>query len=212
MGYNAIPALNDTGLSVPMAIDAGLGEFGRHGRLIHPQFGSNVRIWKVLTDMPLEIDPYLEFGASTFCESCRICVKNCPSSTLSYGSKTWTYDGRTPTSWEDATDEPWDATKADGVLKWYEEPKTCLRFWIENGSSCSNCTVTCPFTQSRGWLAKLFRLLSGNGPGLDGTLETLAGGNGRNRAYIGETTLLESDVVWSRRLKPYGLSQDPEFE
>lgn len=34
MGYVAIPCKNDTGLSVPMAIEAGLGEAGRNGMLI----------------------------------------------------------------------------------------------------------------------------------------------------------------------------------
>ena len=64
MGYNAIPSKNDTSISVPQAIDAGLGEGGRHGRLVTPQFGGNVRIWKVFTDMPLTVDPYIKIGVS----------------------------------------------------------------------------------------------------------------------------------------------------
>jgi hypothetical protein len=53
LGYKAIPCGNDTALSVPMAIDAGLGELGRHGILIAPKYGPRIRISKVFTDLPL---------------------------------------------------------------------------------------------------------------------------------------------------------------
>ncbi|MHA1927023.1 MAG: hypothetical protein ACTSV2_00430, partial [Candidatus Thorarchaeota archaeon] len=56
LGYNAIPCGNDITISVPLAIDAGLGQFGRHGLLITKKFGPRVRIAKVLTDMPLTDD------------------------------------------------------------------------------------------------------------------------------------------------------------
>jgi len=47
LGYKAIASLNDTAQSIPMAIQAGLGEYGRHGLLINKKFGPNVRIAKV---------------------------------------------------------------------------------------------------------------------------------------------------------------------
>ncbi len=53
LGYQAIPCGNCTGLSIPMAIDAGLGELGRLGLLITPRYGPRVRLAKVITDMPL---------------------------------------------------------------------------------------------------------------------------------------------------------------
>ena len=211
MGYGAIPALNDTGLSVPMAIDAGLGEGGRHGRLIHPQFGSNVRLFKVLTDMPAAVDPYVEFGAGAFCETCRICVENCPSNTIPYDERTWTYEGDPPESWTAATDAPWDSTKANGVRKWYERPKTCLRFWMENGSSCSNCVVTCPFTQGRARLQTLFRTLAGESAERDARLLERAGGHGGDGAF-GDVDLLDPGSVWDETLLPHGLSQEPDLE
>ena len=34
LGYRAVASLNDTALSIPLAIQAGLGEYGRHGLLI----------------------------------------------------------------------------------------------------------------------------------------------------------------------------------
>ena len=40
LGYNAVPMGNDHSLSVPMAVDAGLGELGRNGILITPKYGA----------------------------------------------------------------------------------------------------------------------------------------------------------------------------
>ena len=56
LGYKAIPSGNDTGLSIPMAIDAGLGELARNGLLITRECGPRIRIAKVLTDLPLAPD------------------------------------------------------------------------------------------------------------------------------------------------------------
>ena len=53
LGYNAIPCGNNTGLSIPMAIDAGLGELGRLGILITPKYGPRIRLAKVITDLPM---------------------------------------------------------------------------------------------------------------------------------------------------------------
>ena len=53
LGYKAIPSGNDTAIDIPLAIDAGLGELGRNGLLITPEYGPRVRISKVLTDLPL---------------------------------------------------------------------------------------------------------------------------------------------------------------
>lgn len=48
--------MNDTALAIPYAIKAGLGEYGRHGLLITPEYGPRVRIGKIFTDMPLAHD------------------------------------------------------------------------------------------------------------------------------------------------------------
>ncbi len=51
LGYRAIQCGNDTALSIPLAIDAGLGALGRNGLLVTPEYGSGVRICKVFTDL-----------------------------------------------------------------------------------------------------------------------------------------------------------------
>ena len=62
---------NDTALSIPLAIDAGLGELGRNGLLITPEYGACVRLCKVFTDLPLEADRPVEFGLAEICQRCR---------------------------------------------------------------------------------------------------------------------------------------------
>nr|MDA3846616.1 4Fe-4S ferredoxin [Vallitaleaceae bacterium] len=45
---------------------AGLGAFGRQGLIITPEYGPNVRLGVITTDMPLELDAPLEFDPTTF--------------------------------------------------------------------------------------------------------------------------------------------------
>ena len=68
-----------------MAIDAGFGQLGRNGLLVHPEYGSRLALAKVITDMPLEPDAPSDFGLTEFCEVCDICAKNCPSRAISFG-------------------------------------------------------------------------------------------------------------------------------
>jgi len=131
LGYVAIPCMNDTALSVPLAIDAGLGELGRHGLLITPQYGPCVRICKVLTNMPLPLDQPTDLGIGDFCRQCLKCAKACPSGSISLGGATF-----------DAACQ----NNNPGVKKWPIKADECLRFWQANGASCANCIAVCPFT------------------------------------------------------------------
>jgi reductive dehalogenase len=140
LGYRAIPAGNETGLSIPMAIDAGLGELGRLGLLITPKYGPRVRLAKVITDMPLIPDPRISFGVVEFCKACLLCADDCPSNAITNGSRTW--EGKSPSN-------------NPGTLKWYIESEKCYDF---NGFSCSNCKRICPFTKpNNSWLHRIVR-------------------------------------------------------
>jgi len=79
LGYTAIPSMNDTALAIPYAIKAGLGEYGKHGLVITPEFGTSVRFGKVFTDMPLALDAPISFGVKEMCNICNACSKACPS-------------------------------------------------------------------------------------------------------------------------------------
>lgn len=94
-GYNAMPIpasqivdwqAQTAHLSHKMiALRAGTGWIGRNNLLVHPKFGSRIRITSVLTDMPLETDKPLESG----CGECRRCISACPVSAIRESSKDW---------------------------------------------------------------------------------------------------------------------------
>ncbi len=136
LGYKAVQAGNDTALSIPMAIDAGLGALGRNGLLITPEYGSRVRICKVFTDMPLETDiPNKKFidYLSNFCKHCLKCAEACENEAISFDIGP-TFRGKT-------------LSNNSGVEKYYINPEKCFEFWAENNSDCSTCILTCPFSE-----------------------------------------------------------------
>jgi epoxyqueuosine reductase len=140
LGYRALPAGNGVGLSIPMAVDAGLGQIGRPGLLMTPKYGPRVRIAKVITDMPLVPNERIEFGVTEFCDVCMLCADDCPSESITKGPRTW--EGTSPSN-------------NPGVLKWYVKPEGCYDF---NGFSCSNCKRSCPFNKpNNSWLHRTIR-------------------------------------------------------
>ena len=131
LGYQAIQCGNDTALSIPLAVDAGLGELGRNGLLITPEFGPRVRLCKILTDIPLEPDKPIEFGVEAFCAECKLCAEKCEAKAISMD------DGPSFT--------PVSRSNSPGVRKWYVNPELCYQFWCENGTDCSTCISVCPY-------------------------------------------------------------------
>ena len=137
LGYKAIACGNDTACSIPIAIDAGLGEIARNGLLITPAFGPRVRLAKIFTDLPLIPDNPVEFGVWDFCMMCEKCAKKCPSQSIMYGKP---------------TEKPNNISNREGLLRWPINAETCLGFWAANGTDCSNCIRTCPFNKPSGRL------------------------------------------------------------
>ncbi len=140
LGYRAAPAGNGLGLSIPIAVDAGLGQLGRMGLLVTPKYGPRVRLAKVITDMPLVPNAPIDFGVDEFCEACMLCADDCPSESVTKGPKTW---------------EGSSASNHPGTLKWYTKVEGCYDF---NGFSCSNCKRVCPFNKpNNSWLHRVIR-------------------------------------------------------
>ncbi len=142
LGYQAIPCGNDTACSIPIAIDAGLGEIARNGLLITPAYGPRVRLAKVLTDLPLAPDRPITFGVWDFCRICKKCAKKCPSKSIPFG---------------EASDAVHNRSNRQGVLTWHINAETCLAFWAKNGTDCSNCIRSCPFNKPVGRFHDLVR-------------------------------------------------------
>ncbi len=134
LGYSAIPMGNDTSLSIPLAVDAGLGEPGRHGLLLNPKYGSLVRICKVLTDLPLETDRPIAFGAAEICRNCTICADSCPARAISFAS--------------DTTYKTVCASNNKGIKRWPVNSWACLKYWANNGTDCGICQAVCPFSRT----------------------------------------------------------------
>ena len=152
LGFKAIPCGNDTALSVPMAIDAGLGELGRHGILIAPKFGPRVRISKVLTNLPLVADRPIEIGVREMCEVCRRCAKSCPGQAISFDKPT--------------TEGP-TISNNHGIYKWYINPEKCFQFWVKNKGDCANCIRVCVFNKPDTWFHRFVRWHVKNLPQFD---------------------------------------------
>lgn len=153
IGYQAIPSINDLGLNIPMAIDAGFGEQGRNGKLITPEFGPSVRLCKVLTDLPLERDHPIKFGVREFCQVCLKCAEFCPVGAISTGERTWKGS---------------NISNSPGQFTWHLDNELCRRYWSTgNGTNCTSCIRSCPFTKRPGLIHEVARAFVSNAPILD---------------------------------------------
>ena len=132
LGYTAIPMGNDSALSIPLAIAAGLGRLGRNGILLTEKYGACVRLCKVVTDMPLEPDDAPAQAIREECRSCRICAEACPAAAIANDQ-------------EPSFDVPGRSNNR-GIHRWAVDPERCYGFWLKNGSGCSVCIARCPLT------------------------------------------------------------------
>ncbi len=150
LGYQAVPTLNDTALAIPYAIKAGLGEYGRHGLVITPEHGSNVRFGKIFTDLPLAIDSPIRFGVEEMCGLCNACAEACPSSAIPH---------------DEPSDHRHNQSNIKGITKWTVDGEACFGYWAKINSDCSVCIRVCPYTRDYSTLeSKLWsRLAQGRG-------------------------------------------------
>lgn len=129
LGYYAIPSINDTALSIPLAIDAGLGQLGRNGKLITLDLGPRCRIAKVITDLPLPPGHPQDFGVTEYCQICTRCAEVCPAKAIPTGPPSY---------------DPVNECNAGSFLAWHVNHKLCYRYWAEVGTNCGLCIAHCP--------------------------------------------------------------------
>nr|VFJ44619.1 MAG: Epoxyqueuosine reductase QueG (queuosine biosynthesis) [Candidatus Kentron sp. FW]VFJ69407.1 MAG: Epoxyqueuosine reductase QueG (queuosine biosynthesis) [Candidatus Kentron sp. FW] len=108
---------------LPIAIEAGIGELGKHGSLICPEMGALFRLTYVLTDLPLAIDGRRDYGIDDYCAGCQVCVRNCPTAAI-YNEK----------------------QMVRGVERWYVDFDKCVPYFNEY-AGCGICVAVCPFSQ-----------------------------------------------------------------
>lgn len=151
IGYSARSHVPPTSYDLampPLAIDAGLGEQGRHGILITPELGANTRLAAVTTDMPLKPDKPIDIGIKKFCKKCKICAEECPSGAISF---------------EDKPPKP-----VRGYLRWEINQDKCFTIWNTVATShprgCRICLSVCPYSRKNNWTHKLSKQLDAIDP------------------------------------------------
>ena len=159
LGYDAMyretrgggePELN----MVPIALDAGVGEFCRTGRVLSPEYGNNMRLKAVTTDLPLVPDKPIAFGTHDFCMACESCAKFCPSGAIPKG--------------EPSEKIPNPVHNNPGFCKWWIDAEKCIIFWGMNKRkwpSCGGrCIAVCPWNKPMNWFHNSVRWLAMHAP------------------------------------------------
>ncbi|MFW3145614.1 MAG: 4Fe-4S dicluster domain-containing protein [Thermoplasmatota archaeon] len=102
---------------------AGLGEVGRLGVLITPEFGPRVRLGTVTTDLDLPLGGRRPFGVDEFCSHCSLCVEACAGNAI-----------------------PREKRIERGHLKYTIDPYGCIPEFAKY-DGCGICIKVCPFNQ-----------------------------------------------------------------
>lgn len=122
-GYLALPSAGGLLLADHLGALAGLGELGRQGLLISPEYGPNLRLTTIITDFPFEISRPASFGVADYCETCQRCINECPAKALTEGHR-----------------QP-------GLYQWPVNRRACFDNWLEKGDPCRKCIEVCPYTR-----------------------------------------------------------------
>lgn len=147
LGYRAVASMNDSALAIPLAVQAGLGEVGRHSLLITREYGPRLRLGKIFTDMPLDVDEPKNFGVKQFCDICQRCSNACPPKAITF---------------DPPSRKAHSVSNLKGVLKWTTVAEKCFKFWAGQNSDCSICIRVCPYNRDFSkWYNRLWRDLAG---------------------------------------------------
>lgn len=119
-------------LHIPIAIDCGFGQLGKHGSLISKEFGSNFRLGTVVTDLPLLPDRSVDIGVDDLCTRCSVCVRGCPVDAILDSKQL-----------------------VRGVEKWYVDFDKCIYYFTET-AGCGICIEVCPWSEENAgsWLSE----------------------------------------------------------
>ncbi len=162
LGYMGLgeSTTNALGIAPAFGVLAGLGELSRLNRLITPEFGPMVRVFKMLTDLPVAIDKPIDAGIMRFCSTCKKCAEACGGAALSYDTEpTWNTRG------------PWNNP---GHKAYFEDSVKCMTFWKSVGTNCGICFSVCPFSKKdKAWIHSLVKATVSKAPVMDGFMRTM---------------------------------------
>ena len=108
-----------------LALEAGMGWFGKHGMLITPEFGPRIRLTAIYTsieNLPFSTENKHAW-IEEFCENCKLCMRKCPGKAIYEKSE----------------------VDKNGLIKAINTQK-CFQEFAEN-HGCSVCLKTCLFNQ-----------------------------------------------------------------
>jgi epoxyqueuosine reductase len=148
LGYRAYATMNDSSLAIPLAVQAGFGEVGRHSLLITEQYGPRLRLGRIFTDMPLVASKPRKFGVKAFCDICDRCATGCPPKAIPF---------------EPPSTETYNRSNLIGVSKWTVDAEKCFKFWTNQNTDCSICIRVCPYNRDYSkWYHRAWVKLAGS--------------------------------------------------
>jgi len=163
LGYQGLgeSSTNALGIAPALGVLAGLGELSRLNRLITPEHGPMVRVFKLLTDLPVATDKPIDAGIMTFCKTCKKCAEACQPGALSFDEEpTWEVRG----GWNNP-----------GHKAYFEDSTKCLTYWRESvQSNCGICFAVCPFAkENKAWIHEWVKAGVATVPALDGFVRAM---------------------------------------
>ncbi len=195
LGYQALgqATLNGLAIAPAFAVLGGLGELSRLNRVITPEFGPMVRIFTMITDLPLAVDQPIDAGIIEFCKVCKKCAEACPPGALSLDDHP---------SWE--VQGEWNNP---GHKTYFEDSVKCLTYWqTEAGTNCGICFAVCPFSKKdKAWLHQCVKATISTLPVMNGFLRSMddAFSYGAQK---------DPDLWWELDLPEYGIASDTAIE
>ena len=186
LGYMGLgeSSTNALAISPAFGVMAGLGEMSRLNRLITPEFGPMVRVFKMLTDLPLATDKPIDAGIMEFCKSCKKCAEACGGEALSFEDPTWEVRG----GWNNP-----------GHKAFFEDATKC-RTWqkTDTGTNCGICFAVCPFAKKdKAWIHDWVKATTSVAPVADGFFRSM------DDAF-GYGVMKDNEEWWSLDLPEYG--------
>lgn len=163
LGYQGLGESSTNALAIApaLAVLAGLGELSRLNRVITPEHGPMVRVFKLLTDLPVATDKPIDAGIMDFCRTCRKCAEACEPGALSFEDEpSWQVQG----GWNNP-----------GHKAYFEDSTKCLTYWRESvQSNCGICFAVCPFSKDdKAWIHQWVKAGIATVPALNGFLRTM---------------------------------------